>query len=169
MQIIPIEQKTLSKVEGINLGSKYRKADENTATSKRKSFDVDPDVIDRGTNAHARIQNSIAGILLENGIEPESPGNQSINFDIAWRFGAKHFLAEVKSTTVDNFEKQLRLGLGQILSYSSLILEENEAEIAPILVVEKILDESWYATCSNVSATLVAEKDIAKFIQSIFS
>lgn len=104
MQIIPIEQKTLSKVEGINLGSKYRKADENTATSKRKPFDVDPDVVDRGTNAHARIQNSIAGILLENGIEPESPGNQSIDFDIAWRFRSKHFLAEVKSTTVDNLK-----------------------------------------------------------------
>jgi hypothetical protein len=104
MQIIPIEHKSLSKVEGINLGSKYTKADENTVTSKRKSFDVDPDVIDRGTNAHARIQNSIAGILLENGIEPESPGNQSIDFDIAWRFRSKQFLAEVKSTTVDNLK-----------------------------------------------------------------
>ena len=169
MQSAPIKQKNLAKIEAINLGTKYRKADENTASSKRKPFDVDPDVVDRGTNAHARIQNSIAETLVENGIKPESPGNQSINFDVAWRFGSKHYLAEVKSTTVDNFEKQLRLGLGQILRYSSLILEENEAEIAPILVVEKILDESWYATCSNVGVTLVAEKDIAKFIQSIIS
>jgi hypothetical protein len=42
-------------------------------------------------------------------------------FDLAWQIGRTLFVAQVKSLTLRNEEKQLRLGLGQVLRYADLL------------------------------------------------
>jgi hypothetical protein len=49
---------------------------------------------------------------------PRSPAATDPNFDIAWEHNGAFYVAEVKSTTPENEEKQLRLVLGQVLRLS---------------------------------------------------
>ena len=55
-----------------------------------------------------------------------------------------------------NEEKQLRLGLGQVLRYMSLVNKQNISKIVPVLVAEKVFDVSWYKTCESQNVKLVA-------------
>jgi hypothetical protein len=81
-------------------------------------FSVDPDVVDRGVRAHAATQNELAARLVLAGFSPLGPDASTPAFDIAWWQGAVFVVAEVKSLTIANEERQLRLGLGQVLRYS---------------------------------------------------
>ena len=141
------------------LGTSYRQADESVAITRHKPFEHDPDVIDRGSKAHRRIQNSLANFLLENGITPESPSNSKINFDIGWQVNETYFIAEIKSITAKNEEKQLRLGLGQVLRYMSLVDKQNISKVVPVVIAEKVFDVSWYKTCESQNVRLVASDD----------
>ena len=155
------------KVE--TLGTSYRLADEEVAISKHKPFEIDPDVVDRGSQAHRRIQNKVAAIPQSNGIAAQSPNNTTINFDIGWAVGNSYFIAEVKSVTKKNEEKQLRLGLGQILRYASLVSPESKKTIKPILIAEAVHDPSWYDTCASVGVRLIESKDIETQLDSILA
>ena len=149
------------------LGTSYRLADEEVAISKHKPFEIDPDVVDRGSQAHRRIQNKVATMLNSNGIVAQSPNNTTINFDIGWAVGGSYYIAEVKSVTKKNEEKQLRLGLGQILRYASLVSPESKKTIKPILIAEVVHDPSWYDTCAAVGVRLIESKDIENLLDSI--
>ena len=98
----------------------------------------------------------MANFLLENGITPESPSNSKINFDIGWQVNETYFIAEIKSITTKNEEKQLRLGLGQVLRYMSLVDKQNISKVVPVLIAEKVFDVSWYKTCESQNVKLVA-------------
>ena len=148
-----------------DLGTNYRYADEAHTISKRKPFEVDPDVVDRGSKAHKKIQNDLADYLYSNGISPESPKNNRINFDISWWKADTYFIGEIKSITNENEEKQLRLGLGQILRYISLVDRKVFPRVVAVLIVEKLDDLSWYQTCSNNNVTLVTAKDYEHLIK----
>jgi hypothetical protein len=75
------------------------------------------------------------------------------NFDIAWTSGKKVFVAEVKSVTDANEEKQLRLGLGQVLRYSHQL--GKNGRVYPVLVVERRpTDSSWAQLCSQLGVIL---------------
>jgi len=57
----------------------------------------------------------------------------------------------VKSTTDVNAEKQLRLGLGQVLRYA----DHYERGATPVLVAEHApTDKTWYRTCARVGVIL---------------
>lgn len=88
-----------------------------TPEAESSIFVRDPDVIDRGTSAHKDIQEAIAGRIRDQGLEPVSPDRDDPKFDIAWVDRGTLYLCEVKSLTQANEETQLRLGLGQLLSY----------------------------------------------------
>lgn len=64
-------------------------------------------------------QNSLAGHVRRRGWEPRSPGPGEPNFDLALVVNGIAWVAEVKSLTEANEEKQLRLGLGQVLRVQS--------------------------------------------------
>ena len=134
------------------IGDSYRSADENAAVGQRDPFAVDPALVERGVQGHAKTQNAVAEYLQSILIEPVSPRGNEPNFDVAWRVGDRVFVAEVKSLTVANEEKQLRLGLGQVLRYAQQLGDG----VVPVLVAERApKDPTWEQLCARVGVILV--------------
>lgn len=75
------------------------------------------DAIDRGTQAHKDLEVELAERIRQYGFVPLSPRGGDEPFDGAWVADHVLYICEVKSTTSSNEESQLRLGLGQLLSY----------------------------------------------------
>lgn len=71
---------------------------------------------------NAATQNELADKLRASGVEPRSPRPDEPNFDLAWESNGRVFVAEVKSITPRNEERQLRLGLGQVLRYRDVMM-----------------------------------------------
>lgn len=146
--LVPSENKS-------RVGSEYRRPDEETTIGSMDPFTVDPAVVERGTRAHAATQNVLADSLLVNGIEPLSPGAGDPNFDLAWRQNGELWVAEVKSLTDENEEKQLRLGLGQLLRYQHLLQMKEERIVHALLFVERQPSEpSWEKLCHGLGIQL---------------
>ena len=104
--------------------------------SALRVFSVDPDAIDRGTNAHKDVQDQLADAVSARGWEPLSPSGTDPLFDIGWIVADTAWIAEVKSLTESNEDRQLRLGLGQVLSYAYLV-DWGAAANRPVLAVER--------------------------------
>jgi hypothetical protein len=63
------------------------------------------------------------------------------------------FVGEVKSLTASNEEKQLRLGLGQVLRYAHQLGPDGDA--VPVLIVERRpSDSSWEKLCVRLGVIL---------------
>jgi len=148
---VPSEQSGALSPE-IATGS-YRRADESASVAERDPFSVDPALVERGVRSHACTQNKIADFLAVLGVSPRSSTNLEPNFDIAWQHAERFYVAEVKSLTDQNEEKQMRLGLGQVLRYAHLMRSVNAV---PVLVVEREpRDSSWIDLCSRLGVILV--------------
>lgn len=117
-----------------------------------------PDLIDRGTAAHMDIQDALDAHVVANGLRPLSPDDHDPQFDIAWVSGSALHICEVKSLTDDNEETQLRLGLGQLLSYLHRTNVEHWAdvhEINGVLAVEHQPSRTdWVEICARSGVTL---------------
>jgi hypothetical protein len=135
------------------LGDDYRTADEILTIPRRDPFAVDPALVERGVRGHALTQNALAKQLRVLGIEPRSPRPDEPNFDVAWRCGGRIFVAEVKSLTAANEEKQLRLGLGQVLRYADQL--STDAPAIPVLAVECCPTTGWEQLCSRLGVVLI--------------
>ena len=107
-----------------------------SATPTSRVFRFDPDAIDRGTNAHRRVQNQLADAVRARGWQPLSPSDSDPLFDVGWIAADAAWIAEVKSLTPTNEERQLRLGLGQVLSYAHLV-DWGFKGNRPVLAVER--------------------------------
>ncbi len=117
--------------------------------SALRVFSVDPDAVDRGTNAHKDVQDRLADAISARGWEPLSPGGSDPLFDIGWIVTDTAWIAEVKSLTESNEDRQLRLGLGQVLSYAYLI-DWGVAAYRPVLAVERKPSSSyWPDLCAS--------------------
>jgi hypothetical protein len=121
-------------------GIEYLAADESAAVAERDPFPTDPDVIERGTRSHARLQNQLAAEVADAGLVPLSPAAGDPRFDLAWRDWVDLHVAEVKSTTATNEEHQLRLGLGQLLRYRLALSIDGSAVRATLFVEQKPAD-----------------------------
>jgi hypothetical protein len=139
------------------LGGPYRAPDEDAALSERDPYKVDPAVVERGLRGHRRTQNLLAAIAERNGAVPRSPCPGEPNFDLAWSIDRRIWVAEVKSSTDRNEEKQLRLGLGQVLRYRQLLSDVHEGSVViGVLAVErKPADATWQELCDTVGVALV--------------
>lgn len=137
------------------LGQPYSNAGELRRSVRRDPFEVDPDVIDRGNQAHASTVDSLADFLRSRNIEPRIPDVGDPMFDLAWRQEGSVFVAEIKSVTAFNEEKQLRLGLGQLLRYRQE-LEKKGFKAVAVLVPEREPEEpGWIELCDALGVTLV--------------
>ena len=83
-------------------------------------------------------------------------------YDLAWEAEGVVWVCEVKSLTPNNEEKQLRLGLGQVLRYQ----EQLSCIVSPSRVVRAVLaverhpsDESWHVLCRRLNVSLVCGPD----------
>ena len=113
----------------------------------------DPALIERGLRGHRVTQNALAEALTQVGLEPLSPASGDPDWDIAWHCEGRLYIAEVKSLTASNEERQLRLGLGQVLRYRQ---RATYARPVAVLVTErKPKDESWLLLCEHLQVQLV--------------
>jgi len=149
-----------------DLGTDYRPANPNVKTAKRDPFSVDPDIVDRGLRAHAEIQDSLSAAVREAGYEPRSPVSGEPNFDLAWRDGETIVVAEVKSLTATNEERQLRLALGQVLRYAGLLRRSDRPVRAVIAIERGPVDASWEALCASLGVRLAWPETFAVLFDS---
>ena len=142
--------------DGREFGSDYRRADESASVAQRDPFSVDPGLVERASRAHAATQNALADYVLEIGYTPTSPDVDDPNFDLAWRASTAWWVVEVKSLSSANEEKQLRLGLGQVLRYQDTLRRQQELPVEAVLMVEREpTDSSWLKLCDSVGVLLL--------------
>lgn len=139
---------------GERLGTDYRQATVSDARDRREPFDVDPAAVERGLRGHADTQNALAATLAAAGITPRSPKADEPNFDLAWRDHDVIFVAEVKSITPQNEERQLRLGLGQVLRYRNRLSASGQAVRAVLVCERPPPDPTWQALCDELAVVL---------------
>lgn len=123
---------------------------EQTEEPATRVFEVDPDAIDRGTTAHKDTQDALAETVGNHGLEPLSPRTGDPQFDVAWINDDVAFIAEVKSLTSANEDRQLRLGLGQVLSYVHVLDWPDVQGTRAVLALErKPSSDYWTTLCAE--------------------
>ena len=137
-------------------GSRYRRPDEEVATRRdRDPHWVDPNLVDRSLRGHRRTQNLLHDVLAGAGFDPRSPGRGEPEFDIGWEDGDSICVAEVKSLSRANQEKQLRLAVGQVLRYAYL-LSAGQRPVRSFIAVEfEPQDPGWLALTAELGITLM--------------
>lgn len=131
-------------------GLEYRAPTWQEMVDKQTVFEVNPALRERGNKAHLDIQNELAKIVRFAELQPRRPRSGDPQFDVAWQRGDTAFVAEVKSVTEENEERQLRLGLGQVLSYAHLLDWHGVESVQPVLAVERRpAAEYWEALCKK--------------------
>jgi hypothetical protein len=115
---------------------------------------MDPDVLERGLRSHVDLQNRFAEAVQAAGKPRYSPRGEP-EFDLAWESDGVLFVAEVKSLTDANEERQLRMALGQVLRYQHL-LQGTRASISAVIAVEREpSDPRWLDLCRSLGIALV--------------
>jgi hypothetical protein len=136
-------------------GVGYRAANESPTSSAPEPFDIDPTERDRSTRAHAVTQNALADAVRALGREPLSPQGEP-NYDLAWEeLDGSVIVAEVKSITARNEERQLRLGLGQLLRYCDLVTAGGRSARGVLVTSSEPSDERWVSLCNQVGVGLI--------------
>lgn len=138
-----------------NRRRRYRRANEDAAIPERDPFPVDPAVVERGVRGHARTQNQLADHVEALGFLPERPDPDDPKYDLLWRDGETVYVAEVKSLTEANEERQLRLGLGQLLRYRHGLGRAGATVQAMLVCEREPTDRSWHELCSGLGVELV--------------
>ena len=64
------------------------------------------------------------------------------------------WVAEIKSLTAKNEEKQLRLGLGQVLRYRHRLVSADKPVRAALVVQRRPSDESWLEVCTSLNVAI---------------
>ena len=150
------------------LGLGYREATPSPTGSPRQPFSVDPAILERGLHGHAETQNALAEVVRQSGLEPRSPRPDEPNFDLAWEAGGTVIVAEVKSLTVSNEERQLRLGLGQVLRYRDILTRNEDRTVVAVLAAEREpSDQSWRALCERLDVTLAWPGTFADTVSAV--
>jgi hypothetical protein len=137
------------------LGRPYVNADEHLALITSPEGRGNPDLSGRGLSAHNRTQNALARAVEAAGWSPRTPKPDEPQFDLGWSDGSAIWVAEVKSTTLQNEERQLRLAVGQVLRYRQLI-ESPRHPVRPIIAIENApYDDTWIDLCAKEEIVLV--------------
>lgn len=120
----------------------------------RRLYEFDPAKVERGLRGHVDTQNTLAAFLTRHRIDHYSPSIDDPDYDIAWRTRAADFVGEIKSITKGNEERQLRLGLGQLLRYRQK-LTAGERQVVAVLVPERQpSDMSWLDLCHSLGVLI---------------
>jgi hypothetical protein len=142
------------------VGAAYVHANEDVSSTAGEPFEVDPDERDRSTRAHNRTQNSLADILVRSGRDPRSPVGQP-DFDLAWDEDENTtVVVEVKSVTAANAERQLRLGLGQVLRYRHQLASAGKVVRAVLALSDAPSDADWLDLCTGHDVGLIWLPDV---------
>jgi hypothetical protein len=119
-----------------------------------KPFLRDPNLLDRALTAHVNLQNGLSDYLNARGAATWSPGPGEPDYDLAWELGGVRFVAEVKSLTASNEDRQLRLGLGQVLDYQQLMHSTDPLVLAVLVIEREPASDRWLALCARHGVAL---------------
>jgi hypothetical protein len=145
----------VAKIRPMDLGVPFQPRLRRPRVARSDPFSVDPERVERGNVAHETTLEHLAAFLASHGHAPLAPGEDDPQYDLAWVTSETTFVAEVKSVTDANEDKQLRLGLGQVLWYRHL-LAANGRRAAAVLVAEREpRDPRWRGVCRDCGVTLV--------------
>lgn len=133
------------------LGVDYRRAAADPSVTPAAVFTFDPAARERALAGHAAVQN--ADHVRSRGWLPRSPAAGEPDFDLAWVSACVH-VAEVKSLTGANEDRQMRLGLGQVLHYRHQMASMYGAARA-VLAVELQPGTEWIQLCESLGVALV--------------
>lgn len=150
-----IEKDYRIRLDRDDLGREYVEVDEHPEIERTASehVGIDPDLGGRGLKAHNVTQNRLAAAVRAAGFEPRRPKPDEPQYDLAWGAGETTWVAEVKSITPQNEERQLRLALGQVIRYRQLLSADGRTVEALIAVEREPSDLSW--------STLLAQENVA--------
>jgi hypothetical protein len=142
-------------------GGPYRRANEDSDVAPSDPFERDPQELERALGAHSRLQNALADLARDRGLEPLSPLAFDPEYDLGWRLDDGTFvLVEVKSATSVNLEGQLRLGLGQVLRYGATLSARGE-KVRHVIAVERLPgDEVWVDLLARLDVQLVSPETL---------
>jgi len=139
-----------------SFGTEYRRPDEEVVTTRdRDPHSVDPNLVDRALRGHRRTQNLLRDALAEAGLTPRSPTAGEPEFDIGWEDGDSLCIAEVKSMSHANEEKQLRLAVGQVLRYAQLLSAGRRPVRRFIALERQPQDPSWLELTAELDIGLM--------------
>ena len=136
------------------LGATYRPEDENKKAKRKQLYAFDPDALDRGTKGHAKTQNALAEHLQQHGLTPRSWSVAEPFYDLAWERNGEIWVAEVKSLTTRNEERQMRLAIGQILRYAQQLAYKSKPVVMVIAVEREPADATWKTLCTSLQIRL---------------
>jgi hypothetical protein len=125
-----------------------------TVDLREQTFTYNTEDVERGRQGHVDTQNALASFLGERGIVPRRPATGEPSFDLAWMVGDTVFVAEVKSTTDDNEEHQLRLGLGQVLRYWDQIAVDGRHVVAVLVPERDPRTPGWPELCARLGVLI---------------
>ena len=146
------------------IGRSFTEDDEDALPRAAAPGVADPDLVGRGNRAHKHTRNALGAYLKSFGLEPLDPVQSDPPFDLAWRKGGILYVAEVKSITRENEERQLRLGLGQLLRYAHLLRKRAEHLIAVLVPELKPRDPEWDQLCKALNVKLAFPPDFEGLI-----
>jgi hypothetical protein len=169
-RLSPVEEareasRSLAAGGGGLAGVAYRIANESPNSAAPEPFSIDPNERDRATRAHAVTQNALAAVVAGLGREVLSPPGEP-SYDLGWVEPDGTFIvAEVKSITARNEERQMRLGLGQVLRYRH-VLETTGQPTRALLVTSAVpSDDRWQALCAELGVGLVSPPGLSEALQ----
>ena len=142
----------------------YRRINETALVSKRDPFFADPALVERGLRAHAQTQNELADYLEWHGIRPLSPMPHEPQFDLAFEVVEVLTVVEVKSITDDNREKQLQLGLGQVLRYAHVLRTGQSSKVRAAVALEKRPPDDWLELLESLSVRVAWPGEWARIL-----
>lgn len=140
-----------------DFGRAYHEADENPPEAFNEvPASKDPDGGGRGLVAHNQTQNKIAGIVRSLGFVARSPAANEPDFDVAWKAEATLFVCEVKSLLPTNEERQLRMGVGQVIRYRQKLAAAGHEPVTAVLATERPpQDPTWGELCAQENIVLI--------------
>jgi len=113
------------------------------------------DALDDSTRIHSDLQNALATYVSSLGIDPKSPKPYEPMFDLAWVYGETTVVVEVKSANDDNHRQQVRLGIGQVLEYVSVLNDASVGDYRPVLVLSEAPDPVDYLLAANTGVVVI--------------
>jgi hypothetical protein len=144
-----------SSAKAAPLGVPYREGQLVVPRPSGVSYQPDPDKVGRGVEGHELTLRALVSAVQACGLEPLLPGTDGPFYDLAWETETTIFVAEVKSLTLANEERQLRLGLGQVLRYWHALSFRSKPVISVLAVEAKPADESWLALSDRLGIWLL--------------
>jgi hypothetical protein len=148
-------------------GRPYRPAGQQPANrSAATVFTTDPAKLERAVASHQRLQDQIAKRAGAAGWAAHSPRPIDPDYDLLLARAGAAIVVEVKSLTKANEDRQMRLGLGQVLMYRHVLAAARPPGVrrvrAAIAAERRPSSDAWLELCERIGVVLVWPTTIAR-------